>query len=170
MPAVVTARRITGKSRHSGWSFRDEVVTTWFHFILSTKDYRQWRNLLRINTMVALLRGGRNLTKIDELEISGYWIDDFKSPIPVEEKDIVWFYLHGGGYLSGHPAMYLTSHLKILSELRKKYNIANIRILSVFYPLTPESHYPAQINVAFDAYRWLVKVHKTPAHKIMVGK
>jgi acetyl esterase/lipase len=170
MPAVVTARRLTGKSRHSGWSFRDEAITTWLHFTLGTKDYKQWRRVLQINTMLALARHSKNAKKIDEPGINGYWIDDLKGPIPPEEKDLVWLYFHGGGYVSGDPAMHLVAHLKILSELRKKYDILNVRILSVRYPLTPEKHYPTQINVAFYAYRWLIYVHKTPPHKVIVGE
>ncbi|RKP10786.1 alpha/beta hydrolase fold-domain-containing protein [Thamnocephalis sphaerospora] len=168
-PAMVAARRVSGRSRNTGWSFRDETTISWLHFALGTQNHKQWRNLMTLGAKVMALKASSSYAKpVDEPGIRGYWIDDLKG-MPVAEKDIVWLYFHGGGYLAGEPIMHLSPYRKILSMLRKRHHICNVRILTVRYPLAPEHCYPAQVNVAYDAYQWLTKVHKTSADKIIVG-
>ncbi|KAI9596215.1 alpha/beta hydrolase fold-domain-containing protein [Syncephalis fuscata] len=169
IPAVVAARRLTNRSRNPGWSFRDEAVTTWLHFSLGTSDFTQWRKLMWMGKVFGAVRAGNKFArKIEEPGISGYWFDESKGA-PIKEKDIVWLYFHGGGYISGDPIMHVSAFGHLLKALRVKNNIRNIRLLAVKYPIAPENYYPSQINAAMDAYKWLINVHKTPASKIIVG-
>lgn len=59
-------------------------------------------------------------------------------------------YFHGGGYLFGSP----TSHRHLTTALA---DAANMRCLSVDYRLAPEHPFPAAVDDAMAAYRWLLE-------------
>lgn len=58
-------------------------------------------------------------------------------------------YFHGGGYVFGSA----TSHRHLTSKLAQ---LAGMRCLSVSYRLAPENPYPAAVEDAMAAYRWLL--------------
>jgi epsilon-lactone hydrolase len=70
-------------------------------------------------------------------------------------------YLHGGAYTMCSPRTHaaLTGTLSDLSQ---------IRVLSVDYRLAPEDPYPAAVQDATAAYRWLLK-KGVPAKSIVIG-
>ena len=61
----------------------------------------------------------------------------------------VILYLHGGGYAIGS----LNTHRAHVARLSAA---ANARVLNVDYRLAPEHPYPAAVDDAVSAYRWLV--------------
>ena len=63
--------------------------------------------------------------------------------------DRVIMYLHGGGFVSGS----LYTHRKLAGHLAKA---AGVRALVVHYRLAPQAPYPAQVQDALAAYRWVV--------------
>jgi epsilon-lactone hydrolase len=65
------------------------------------------------------------------------------------DPDRVIVALHGGGFVGGS----LFTHRKLYAHLAKA---AGVRALLVHYRLTPEAQYPAQIEDALTAYRWVV--------------
>ena len=71
------------------------------------------------------------------------------------------FYLHGGAYSMGSPQTHI-GITGLLSEL------SQIRVLSVDYRLAPENPYPAAIEDAVNAYRWLLQ-QGVPAGSIVIG-
>lgn len=70
-------------------------------------------------------------------------------------------YLHGGGYTMGSASTYL-GITGMLSEL------CGLRVLSVDYRLAPEHPFPAAIDDAVNAYRWLLQ-QGIPAKSIVIG-
>ena len=58
-------------------------------------------------------------------------------------------YFHGGGYVFGSP----TSHRHLTSRLAQ---LSGVRCLSVDYRLAPENPFPAAVEDAVAAYRWLL--------------
>ncbi|AGZ42840.1 alpha/beta hydrolase [Actinoplanes friuliensis] len=64
------------------------------------------------------------------------------------DPDRVILALHGGGFVSGS----LYTHRKMYGHLAKA---AGVRVLLVSYRLAPEFRYPAQIEDAVAAYRWV---------------
>lgn len=70
-------------------------------------------------------------------------------------------YLHGGAYSLCSPQTHM-GITGVLSEL------SQIRVLSVDYRLAPENPFPAAINDAVIAYRWLLK-QGVPAKSIVIG-
>lgn len=71
------------------------------------------------------------------------------------------FYLHGGGYITGSPE----SHRGLLGSLSK---ICRTRVLALDYRLAPENPYPAALEDAIAAYRWLLDQQIAPL-RIAIG-
>jgi acetyl esterase/lipase len=61
----------------------------------------------------------------------------------------VMLYLHGGGYLLGS----VDSHRALLERLAKA---SGARVLAINYRLAPEAPFPAPVDDACKAYRWLL--------------
>ncbi|RUS29436.1 Alpha/Beta hydrolase protein [Jimgerdemannia flammicorona] len=84
-----------------------------------------------------------------------------------QETDVVIFYAHGGGYTSGHAAMFMDSWILWIEEL-KKHGL-NAKILSLEYGLAPMNKYPSQLQESLRAYKYLIEDLKIDPSKIILG-
>ncbi|HEU4370003.1 MAG TPA: alpha/beta hydrolase [Methylomirabilota bacterium] len=73
----------------------------------------------------------------------------------------VVLYLHGGGYVAGSPA----THRPITAALAR---LARRRVFSLDYRLAPEHRFPAALDDAAAAYRWLLE-QGTPASSLVLA-
>jgi monoterpene epsilon-lactone hydrolase len=80
---------------------------------------------------------------------------------PGSDESRVLLYLHGGGYVIGS----LNSHRSLVGELGRA---AKARTLAIDYRLAPEAPFPAAVDDALAAYRFLLQTHQ-PASIAMVG-
>ena len=71
-------------------------------------------------------------------------------------------YLHGGGYTVGSPS----THRRLVSSLCLA---GGVKALSVDYRLAPEHPFPAALDDALAAYRWLTGPAGVPASKVVVA-
>jgi acetyl esterase/lipase len=78
------------------------------------------------------------------------------------DPDRVILYTHGGGFIGGSAE----SHRKLTGHLARA---ARVRVLSLDYALAPERPYPAAIEDAVTAYRWLRGQGFTPDHIATAG-
>ena len=78
------------------------------------------------------------------------------------DGDRVLLYLHGGAYQIGSPAT-LRHMVALLS------GAAKARVLSVDYRLAPEHPFPAAVDDAIAAYRWLLAGGTDPASVAFAG-
>ncbi len=74
----------------------------------------------------------------------------------------VLLYLHGGAYQIGSPAT-LRQMIALLSKA------AQARVLSIDYRLAPEHPFPAAVEDAMTAYRWLIAAGTDPAAIAIAG-
>lgn len=95
--------------------------------------------------------------EIDGELVRGEWIRPQALPDP--NKVIV--YLHGGGYVSCTPQ----THRPITTTLARQ---ARCRVFSLEYRLAPEHPFPAAVDDAAAAFRWLVAAG-VPANRIAVA-
>ena len=72
----------------------------------------------------------------------------------------VVLYLHGGGYVLGS----IDSHRELCSRIARA---AGARVLAIDYRLAPENPFPAAVDDAVTAYRWLIE--RTPASATAIG-
>jgi acetyl esterase/lipase len=81
---------------------------------------------------------------------------------PASRADRTILYFHGGGYVIGS----LPSHRGMVSALGQS---AGARTLAVDYRLAPEHPYPAAIDDAVAAYRWLLESGAAPSSIALAG-
>lgn len=74
----------------------------------------------------------------------GEWVS-----APGARADRVLLYLHGGGYVGGSPG----SHRALTAALSRR---SRLRVCALDYRLAPEHPFPAALDDAVAAYRWLL--------------
>jgi monoterpene epsilon-lactone hydrolase len=77
-------------------------------------------------------------------------------------RDRVLLYLHGGGYV----LLSARSHAKLAAGIGAA---AGCRVVSLDYRLAPEHPYPAALEDALGAYRWLLGEGYSPEHIAIAG-
>jgi len=81
---------------------------------------------------------------------------------PGARTDAVVLYLHGGGYVIGSPR----SHRHLAAAIARA---AGTRALLLDYRLAPEHPFPAALDDALAAYRWLLGRGVSPARIVVAG-
>jgi monoterpene epsilon-lactone hydrolase len=90
--------------------------------------------------------------------VHGEWILTHAQPFSPR----VVLYLHGGGYVAGSPEMYRS----VTSEFARR---CEARVLVVDYRLAPEHPFPAALEDAIAAYRWLLAQGIAPSNIMIAG-
>lgn len=88
--------------------------------------------------------------------VAGEWF------LPVAPGAGVILYLHGGAYVLGSVA----SHREFLVRLA---NATRAKVLAIEYRLAPEHPFPAALDDAVSAYRWLLTQGLSPADLLLAG-
>jgi monoterpene epsilon-lactone hydrolase len=78
-----------------------------------------------------------------------------------EDRNVI-LYLHGGGYAFGS----INTHRDIASRISRA---SGARVLLIEYHLAPEHPFPAALDDAVAAYRWLLSEGVDPARLILAG-
>ena len=81
---------------------------------------------------------------------------------PNADAERVILYLHGGGYSMGS----IKTHRELVSRLSRA---AGARALAIDYRLAPENPFPAAVEDATAAYRWLLSNGVNPARTVIAG-
>jgi epsilon-lactone hydrolase len=76
------------------------------------------------------------------------------------DRDVL--FLHGGGYVTGSPALYRHFTWRIAAAVRA-------RVLAIDYRLAPEHPFPAALDDALTAYRWLLAGTANPQRTAVIG-
>ena len=82
--------------------------------------------------------------------------------MPGADSDRVVLYLHGGGYVMGSP----DTHRGLVARISRE---AHARCLSVDYRLAPEHPFPAALEDAMAAYRFLLAQGLSPSRLAIAG-
>ncbi len=99
-------------------------------------------------------------TRIESVDANGVaaeWISQ-----PNTDSERVLLYLHGGAYVLGS----FKSHRDLVARLS---GAAGVRGLLIDYRLAPEHVFPAAIDDALTAYRWLLANGTKPEHVVLGG-
>jgi monoterpene epsilon-lactone hydrolase len=132
-------------------------VSTFFRDGYSPKAMRRNMNLIS-GYPLALLKRRSSTTVVESINIDGVPAELITTR-PDQEK--IMLLLHGGGYFMGS----LRSFRRISWHLS---DICNVKVLLVDYRLAPENPYPAGLEDAKKAYRYL-KTHFPKAAVIVAG-
>ncbi|MEJ8571675.1 alpha/beta hydrolase [Microbaculum marinum] len=97
------------------------------------------------------------LQSVDVGGVPGEW-----SLVPGSEPSRVLLYFHGGGYCSGS----IVSHRRLVTEAGRA---GRLRTLAIEYRLAPEHPYPAALEDALVAWRWLRSQGIAAGHIVVGG-
>jgi acetyl esterase/lipase len=100
---------------------------------------------------------GAKSEKVDAGGVKAEWI-----VAPNAASDRAILYLHGGGYVLGS----IHSHRDMCERLSRA---AQARVLALDYRLAPEHPFPAAVDDATAAYRWLIKQGYKPKKMAIAG-
>jgi monoterpene epsilon-lactone hydrolase len=98
--------------------------------------------------------------RCEPLDAGGVAAEWIATPEAADERGI--YYLHGGGYVMGS----VNTHREMISRLTRA---AGARALAVDYRLAPENPFPAAVEDATAAYRWLLSTGVDPARLAIAG-
>lgn len=94
---------------------------------------------------------------IDTLSIKGEWITPNHG-----KTETTLLYLHGGAYVFGS----IPTYHRFLSYLAHH---GNMRIFALDYRLAPEHPFPAALEDALNAYKWLLDNKTDPKNLVVAG-
>ena len=97
------------------------------------------------------------LEQVQENSIKGEWVWWKEEP-----AKYTIFYLHGGGYVACSPENYRP----FTAELARQ---SGARIFALDYRLAPEHRFPAPVDDAVKAYRWLLAKGERPDNLVIGG-
>jgi acetyl esterase/lipase len=103
--------------------------------------------------------------RVSQAGFRGYWVT--KSQDRTNIITVLW--IHGGGYIQGHPLANAAQCLRIAEVARQHHDCA-VDIFALEYDLTPEAVFPTQINQAVAAYRYLItEPTVNPENLVLMG-
>jgi acetyl esterase/lipase len=82
--------------------------------------------------------------------------------VPESRRDRVVLYLHGGGYVIGS----IRTHRELASRIARE---TQARALVIDYRLAPENPFPAAVEDATAAYRWLLSTGVASSSVVVAG-
>ena len=96
------------------------------------------------------------LEAVDRPPVRGEWLR------PGDADDALVLYLHGGGYVIGSPR----SHRHLAAGIA---TAGRMRAFVLDYRLAPEHPFPAALDDAVAAYRWLIDTQQTEPGRIVLA-
>jgi monoterpene epsilon-lactone hydrolase len=94
---------------------------------------------------------------VDAAGFRAIWVS---TPESSRERTVI--YLHGGGYVLGSARNYCEMASRVARAARA-------RVLVIDYRLAPEHPFPAPVEDALAAYRWLISNGANPASTVIAG-
>jgi len=155
----ITTRRLLKGARFPNWNWTLESSTyftkqqTKIAFdMLDIEDGREYEDSFMFASP-ALAK-----VKIEPVTapVKGHWVQPKAAMRPVTV-----LYLHGGGY-----AYYSRAHHNLIALVTLS---VGSRTFALDYRLTPEHAFPAQLEDAMAAYRWLIQSGVEPGNLVVMG-
>jgi acetyl esterase/lipase len=89
--------------------------------------------------------------------VDGEWIAASDGP-----RDKAVLYFHGGGFRLGS----VSSHRELIAQISQA---SGCRVLAINYRLAPEHRFPAPVDDAMAAYRWMLAEGLRPENIVFIG-
>jgi acetyl esterase/lipase len=120
------------------------------------RDVNESRSYLDSIVISSRVLADVEITRVAEEKFNGAWFSSNNPGTPVTV-----LYLHGGGY-SFYPRAY-TQFIALITLA------AASRTFALDYRLSPEHRFPAQLQDALNAYRWLLGNGTDPGNLVIAG-
>jgi monoterpene epsilon-lactone hydrolase len=156
----VSARRAIKGARLPGWNWYMEFVTDLLKHQLRTafrmRDITAGRRYLDALVIKSAATAEVTFGKIEDAKLRGFWCTPSSGVIRA-----TMLFLHGGGY-SFYPKAY-AGFIASVTRATKS------RIFALDYRLAPEHCFPAQLEDALNAYRWMLDQGHAPDRLVLAG-
>jgi epsilon-lactone hydrolase len=157
---TVPLRRILQGPRRATWGWLMELGTELLkkHLTIAfrMRDVNEARRYLNSFVVSSPAMSQVDITPVVQKTFRGNWF----TPIQLK-PGVTILYFHGGGY-SFYPQAY-ASFVALIATA------AETRTFSLDYRLSPEHRFPAQLEDALKAYRWLLENGCDPANLVFAG-
>ena len=158
--ASATAHRLRHGPRLPGWNWTLElgtaIIRDQLRAAFAQPNVTENRRFLDCMVLDSPLRKQVSTTDVSENDVRGSWL------IPANPSPVTLLYLHGGGF-----AFYPKDSYRNLIALVTL--AANTSTFAVDYRLAPEYPFPAALDDARAAYRWLLKRGVPPSQIVIAG-
>src|SRR5262245_4840984 len=114
----------------------------------------------RLKLLGRLVPGPPRGTETVRLDAGGVMAERVATQVSRADRHIL--YLHGGSFITGWPALYRDLTWRLATMCRA-------RVLCIDYRLAPEHPFPAALDDAVAAYRWLLAQGAEARHIAMMG-
>jgi monoterpene epsilon-lactone hydrolase len=108
------------------------------------RSIAEWRSIMEQFIGSQIIPTGTEICPVLVNGIAAEWVR-----VPGAQTDVAILYLHGGAFVMGSPA----THRELAARLSAS---ANAQVLVLDYRLAPEYSFPAAMQDAISAYRWLL--------------
>jgi acetyl esterase/lipase len=160
-----SARRALKGPRLPGWNWFVELATAVLKqqtlTALRLGDVKEARRYLDSVMISSPALSEVSITPVAHEKFRGSWFAAKRVAGKNEEPGVSVLYFHGGGY-SFYPRAY-ANFIALITQAAKS------RTFALDYRLTPEHRFPAQLEDALNAYRWLLENGADPARLIFAG-
>jgi epsilon-lactone hydrolase len=158
--AAVSARRLLKGPRRPSWNRWVEVATELLNRQLvatfDMADVKEARSFLNSIVLRSPALSAVAITPVSQQNFKGSWFS-----VNDSQPQVTVLYLHGGGY-SFYPQSY-ANFIALLTLAAKSKTFA------LDYRLSPEHHFPSQLDDALSAYRWLLDYGVNPDNLVVAG-
>lgn len=155
----VTLRRLRHGPQLPNWTWNFEMIT-WFARAQASTAFDMPDPAASRAYENALLPYSPALTQMNVRQVTapvrGHWYTP-----KAGHRDVTLLYLHGGGYV-----YYADLHRNLISEVALA---AEANTFALDYRLSPEHPFPAQLEDALAAYRWLLDQGIAPERLVIAG-
>ena len=155
----ISIRRLFRGPQFPNWNWPLETTTHFMKAQASTTfemanhtDGREYEDALVFGSPAAT----RVIIEPVPLPVKGHWYEP-----KAGARDVTVLYLHGGGY-----TYYSKSHENLIALVTLA---AESRTFALDYRLAPEHSFPAQLEDALAAYRWLLETGVAPERLVVMG-
>ena len=149
----VSPRRMLKGPRRPGWNWFVEVATRMLKrrvtAAMKMRDVNESRRYLDSMVISSQALSEVNIRPIVRPKFRGSWFSESSRSSENTEPQVTLLYLHGGGY-----TFYPQAYADFIAQITLA---AKSRTFALDYRLTPEHRFPAQLEDALHAYRWLLE-------------
>src|SRR5437763_9986517 len=165
IPEIVqrTPRAQVARARQGEMSVRSEILRLALRWLVKRRDHRRLpiaqhrRFAARVERLVPNPPANIRTVAVDD---SGVRADLITTSTSDRHRAIL--YLHGGAFIIGSPALYRHLTWRLAAA-------AGGRVLAADYRLAPEYPFPAALDDAVAAYRWLLADGAEPRRIAVIG-
>jgi epsilon-lactone hydrolase len=158
--------RLVGRRLNPAWNIFQEAVIRQMRFsfrrLMDVPDMGPTRRLMDSLGAAARVQGEKvKITPLAPGGPRGNWVTPTElGPNPGQGRVVL--FLHGGGYVMCSPV----THRLFMARTAR---VVGARVLGLKYRLAPEHPFPAALDDAVAAYRWLLDTGHKPADILLVG-